>query len=187
MSTWAVPRVLMPLTLQTNLTLASTATRVRPVPNSRHEPLWLTCPDNRASHFNASGDYRLGQTTGHPGSTTGPHGSNLANKLDPRVDSTAHNPYRHHDRAGSAANPIITTSTAGPHASNVANKVDPRVDSDLNNRARHQALAGSSYNEPVVGAGATAGPHTTDTANKLDPRVDSDLDHRGAGIQRGFP
>lgn len=143
--------------------------------------------DNRASHSSAPSNYHLGQTTGQPSSTAGTHGSNLANKLDPRVDSTTHDSYRHHDRAGSTANPIVTSTTTAPHASNIANKVDPRVDSDMDNRARHQALAGSSYNAPVVGGGATAGPHTTDTANKLDPRVDSDLDHHGAGIQRGFP
>lgn len=110
----------------------------------------------------------------------------MANKLDPRVDADQH---RHHDRAGSAANPIVTTSTAGPHASDTANKMDPRVDSDMDNRARHQALAGSSYNAPVgTGASATtAGPHATKTANKIDPRVDSDLDNRGVGIQRTLP
>jgi hypothetical protein len=53
-------------------------------------------------------------------STTGPHNSNIANKLDPRVDSDADNRARHEAIGGAH----------GPHSSNLANKADPRVDSD---------------------------------------------------------
>ncbi|EED20992.1 cell surface protein, putative [Talaromyces stipitatus ATCC 10500] len=127
-------------------------------------------------------------TSGYDSTNTtasGPHGSNLANKADPRVDS---------DRgqygttggvtAGGAYNSNPSSTNAGPHSSNLANKADPRVDSDLDNRARHQNLgsntapAGSSYTTPGSGgAQQTAGPHDSNIANKLDPRVDSDLDN----------
>lgn len=73
----------------------------------------------------------------------GPHSSNLANKLDPRVDSD-HGKILHAMggllrlmRICSLLNPDNRArhqamgGTAGPHATNVANKVDPLVDSDL--------------------------------------------------------
>jgi len=73
----------------------------------------------------------------------GPHGSNVANKLDPRVDSDLdHRGNRSNaDRGGvfGAAGSHATTgsgtaqNTAGPHNSDWANKVDPRVDSDRDN------------------------------------------------------
>jgi hypothetical protein len=133
-----------------------------------------------------TGDYGTGTSGYGTGTTTtGPHGSNLANKADPRVDS---------DRgqygttggvtAGGAYNSNPSSTNAGPHSSNLANKADPRVDSDFDNRARHQNLggtdapAGSSYTTPGSGAAQqTAGPHDSNIANKLDPRVDSDLDN----------
>jgi hypothetical protein len=120
--------------------------------------------------------------------TAGPHDSNIANKLDPRVDSDR-SQYGTTTggvttRGGATAYDTNTYSTnAGPHDSNIANKLDPRVDSDLDNRARYENLGagiptagGSSYNTPGSGtAQQTAGPHDSNIANKLDPRVDSDL------------
>jgi hypothetical protein len=73
----------------------------------------------------------------------GPHSSNLANKLDPRVDSDRGKCLIHvmgDIRKFENANSWIADNrarhqamggTAGPHATNVANKVDPFVDSDL--------------------------------------------------------
>ncbi|KAL4892129.1 hypothetical protein BDV59DRAFT_180908 [Aspergillus ambiguus] len=81
-------------------------------------------------HFSSN---HTGPTT--RSSTAGPHGSNMMNKLDPRVDSDRDNRARHASMASSSYNtPGTTSSTTGPHTSNMANKLDPRVDSDMDNR-----------------------------------------------------
>lgn len=131
----------------------------------------LSIIDNRARHQAMGG-------------TAGPHATNVANTLDPRVDSTAG--AQHYGQTGTTTGLNTgSTTTAGPHNSNVANKLDPRVDSDMDNRARHDAMAGSSYGNPR--STDTAGPHSSNIANKLDPRVDSDLDNRNnAGYQRAL-
>ncbi|KAE8354408.1 hypothetical protein BDV28DRAFT_131067 [Aspergillus coremiiformis] len=127
--------------------------------------------------------------TGHPTNSNtstnhGPHDSNVANKLDPRVDSDRDHRAAHHagtngaqqDPFGAAGGVNAPYNTAGsrftntgPHDSNVANKIDPRVDSD-DNRVRRQALGGAH------------GPYSSNMANKLDPLVDSNRDNRAAGI-----
>lgn len=71
----------------------------------------------------------------------GPHDANLANKLDPRVDSDLDGRGNRHGAAtggilgasGSHATPGSGTAqnTGGPHNSDMMNRVDPRVDSDL--------------------------------------------------------
>lgn len=82
-----------------------------------------------------------GTTGGISHSTNaGPHDSNLANKLDPRVDSdldgrgnrTGANKGGIFGASGSHATAGSGTAqnTAGPHNSDMANKLDPRVDSD---------------------------------------------------------
>ncbi|KUL91485.1 hypothetical protein ZTR_01476 [Talaromyces verruculosus] len=140
-------------------------------------------------------------TTGHHGhgmgagttTTAGPHGSNLANKMDPRVDSDR-STYGFTGQHGTTSGTGMTgtgmtghnyntrSTNAGPHDSNMANKMDPRVDSDMDNRARHQhmgttgAPAGSSYASTGAGQTGGVGPHNSNLLNKLDPRVDSDLD-----------
>jgi hypothetical protein len=146
------------------------------------------------------GNTFAGQTTS--GSTTaGPHSSNIANKLDPRVDSDRDG--SHNTGAGYSSNTHSGTHTgnnvggtgfgggvshstnAGPHDSNLANKADPRVDSDLDSRGnRHGAstggVFGASGSHATAGSGTaqnTAGPHNSDMLNKLDPRVDSDRDN----------
>ncbi|KAJ5619637.1 hypothetical protein N7510_003621 [Penicillium lagena] len=90
--------------------------------------------DNLAQpHGRVGGAY---EPTGVSSTSTnaGPHSSNLANKLDPRVDSDLDNRARHQAIAGSSYGNPLAGATAGPHASNTANKLDPRVDSDLDNR-----------------------------------------------------
>jgi len=83
-----------------------------------------------------------GTTGGLSNSTNaGPHNSNLANKVDPRVDSDLDGRGNRHGAAtggligtsGSHATPGSGTAqnTAGPHNSDLANKLDPRVDADL--------------------------------------------------------
>jgi hypothetical protein len=137
-------------------------------------------------------------TTGNSGltgneygsSTTGQpqHSSNLANKVDPRVDSsttygagqtnTASTLGGTGDRGG-----LSNSTNAGPHNSNMANKMDPRVDSDLDSTGnRHGASHGGilgSGTHATAGSGTaqnTQGPHNSDLMNKLDPRVDADAD-----------
>jgi len=140
--------------------------------------------------------------TGSNSTNAGPHSSNLANKVDPRVDSDRDGSHNiggttHTGTAGysgtSAGNQFGTTGTtggissstnAGPHDSNLANKVDPRVDSDLSGSGnRHGAttggILGTSGSHATPGSGTaqnTAGPHNADLLNKVDPRVDADLD-----------
>jgi len=132
----------------------------------------------------------------------GPHSSNIANKLDPRIDSD-HDGSRNLGAANGTSSTgaysgtqtgnhightgdrggISNSTNAGPHDSNLANKLDPRVDSDLDGRGnRHGAttggILGASGSHATPGSGTTqntAGPHNSDLANKLDPRVDSDL------------
>jgi hypothetical protein len=146
----------------------------------------------------------VGNGNGYNTSTNaGPHSSNIANKLDPRVDSdrdNSHNLGAANYGPGGATNPNTTggvhggaythgttgvgngngynTSTnAGPHSSNVLNSLDPRVDSD-NDGSRNFGLAktgeGATYNASTGPATGTAGPHGSNLLNKLDPRVDSD-------------
>jgi len=82
------------------------------------------------------------QNTGGLSNSTnaGPHDSNLANKVDPRVDSDLDGRGNRHGAStggvfgasGSHATRGSGTAqnTDGPHNSDLANKIDPRVDSD---------------------------------------------------------
>jgi len=142
--------------------------------------------------------------TGTGSTNAGPHNSNLANKIDPRVDSDMDGSRNMGAATGAAGTTgtysgthagnntggftgttggISHSTNAGPHDSNLANKVDPRVDSDLDGRGnRHGAatggIMGASGSHATPGSGTaqnTAGPHNSDMLNKVDPRVDSDL------------
>ncbi|CAG8910180.1 unnamed protein product [Penicillium egyptiacum] len=99
----------------------------------------------------------------------GPHSSNIANKLDPRVDSDRDDRAQHEGLtgAGTAASVESThgttgITTAGPYSSNIANKLDRRVDSDRDSRAQHQStLAGTGPGTTTHGThtrGATVAP-----------------------------
>jgi len=87
------------------------------------------------------------QNTGGLSNSTnaGPHDSNLANKVDPRVDSDLDGRGNRH---GASTGGILGASgshatrgsgtaqnTDGPHNSDMANKLDPRVDSDRDGSA----------------------------------------------------
>ncbi|KAI0526687.1 hypothetical protein F5B22DRAFT_641826 [Xylaria bambusicola] len=137
-------------------------------------------------------------STGTYGSTgrEGPHSSNMANKMDPRIDSD-----RSGQRMGNTAGDYYGSGREGehgPHQSRLANAADPRVDSDRDASRTVGNTYGSSGTHGTTGAhgthGAThgthqlggnyapgpaphtAGPHKSDAMNKADPRVDSDLD-----------
>jgi len=87
----------------------------------------------------------VGHTTGTHGgisnsTNAGPHNSNLANKIDPTVDSDLSGRGNNHGTShggilgsGTHATPGSGTAqnTAGPHNSDLLNKLDPRVDADL--------------------------------------------------------
>ncbi|TGZ77708.1 hypothetical protein EX30DRAFT_366555 [Ascodesmis nigricans] len=122
------------------------------------------------------------KNTAATSTTAGPHDSNIANKMDPRVDSDLDGSRN----AGLRADHNYGQRTAGPHSSNVGNKMDPRVDSDLDGSRNMGGLGGvgapttGTRHAGTTGYGSTnAGPHSSNAGNKLDPRIDSDLDHRG--------
>ncbi|KAI9667703.1 MAG: hypothetical protein M1821_000520 [Bathelium mastoideum] len=156
-----------------------------------------------------SGYGSTGPPTGGYDGSTGPHGSALANKLDPRVDSDRDGSRNAGLASGqatagshSAAAPSgygntgptsggYATGTAGPHHSNLANRADPRVDSDRDGSRNAGFAGGSGAASSTYNTGAphpasydgTAGPHRSDLANTADPRVDSDRDgSRNAGL-----
>ncbi|KAJ5924264.1 hypothetical protein N7466_008451 [Penicillium verhagenii] len=141
------------------------------------------------SNYGTGNTYDSARSTNH-----GPHDSNVANEVDPRVDSDRDGRAAHHHSssghgagyaaAGAAAGAGAgyaashhhnssthtpstgpATSTSGPHSSNLENKADPRVDSDTPN---------DRYSSSTGPASSTAGPHSNNLENKADPRVDSD-------------
>lgn len=95
-----------------------------------------------------------------PEGTYGPHGSRLANAVDPRVDSDLDHrgaPVQTgltgagHGPSATAAGYNAPEGTYGPHSSRLANAADPRVDSDHDHRAAPLAA-------PVTGAHASGVP-----------------------------
>lgn len=125
---------------------------------------------------------------------TGPHDSHMANRADPRVDSSV--PGAYGNTAGGRTGAYGSDPT-GPHDSRLGNTADPRVDSSTtggygNTHSTGGYGAGSNTHSGVGGIGSghgagglssgpgpaenTAGPHKSDMLNKADPRVDSDLD-----------
>jgi len=141
--------------------------------------------------------------------TEGPHRSDAANFMDPRVDSDADgrtNVGMASYGAGGARNDGPASNTAGPHTSNFANKIDPRVDSDADGSrnfgaAQYGAGGRQTGNTGTFGnqqhgntggaftgsAAANNGPHNSSLANKLDPRVDSDAMATGPASNTAGP
>ncbi|KAJ9611297.1 hypothetical protein H2200_004481 [Cladophialophora chaetospira] len=105
------------------------------------------------------GGHEKKRDTQHSSSNAGPHNSNAANKLDPRVDSD-----QDHRAKGNAF-----SSNAGPHDSNAANKLDPRVDSDQDHRADPNSVVGGykpgqaegPFGHSNHGPLGTSGTHST--------------------------
>ncbi|KAJ5496210.1 hypothetical protein N7463_008197 [Penicillium fimorum] len=124
--------------------------------------------------------YTTGGPIATPGSSStnaGPHSSNIANKLDPRVDSDRDSSAQHQSSipgtgAGTTTHDTHTRGVTGIPTSLALGGSGPDT------AGRQDALAGSSYNTPVTGTTGTTGttgPHGSSIANKLDPRVDSDV------------
>ncbi|KAA8572684.1 hypothetical protein MFRU_003g01620 [Monilinia fructicola] len=138
--------------------------------------------------------------------TSGPHSSNLENKVDPRVDSDRSRDQHHYGRDAALAGGAATAgyeadkhhhntakTTTGPHSSNIENKVDPRVDSDRSKEGHHYGrdaalaggAAGTAYeaNKHHNTHGAHQKPVGTDIGDKLHG-VER---NRGVNGPTGFP
>ncbi|CAI7616942.1 unnamed protein product [Penicillium crustosum] len=120
-------------------------------------------------------------TPGSSSTNAGPHSSNIANKLDPRVDSDRDTRPQQQSTLGTGTG----TTTHGSHTrgATVGSAIGG---SGLGTAGHHDAPAGSSYNSPPAGTTTgTTGPHSSSIANKLDPRVDSDATHaQNEGLHR---
>lgn len=128
--------------------------------------------NTHSSHTTGSGltgNTHSAHTTGsgltgnnHGSTNAGPHSSNVANKLDPRIDSdldssrTGHTGVTGHSTTGTG---VGSTGYSGTHTGN--------------NHGTHTGTTGGLSNS------TNAGPHNSNALNKADPRVDSDLDGRG--------
>jgi hypothetical protein len=129
---------------------------------------------------------------GSDSTNAGPHTSNTANKLDPRVDSDRDGSYTvgtgntygsntgTHGMAGMTGTSgtgtygHTTSGGHGPHSSGMANRADPFVDS-TSGTTSHTHTGGMGTGTGYSGSTST-GPHSSNIANKMDPRVDSDRD-----------
>ncbi|KAJ5212154.1 uncharacterized protein N7498_003800 [Penicillium cinerascens] len=127
-----------------------------------------------------TGDYSTGSNaygssgTGDYSGTQGPRESNMANKMDPRVDSsTGQGGMYTSDYGGSTNSPAYNTRSATT-GSNMG-----QMDSKQRDMGG-SAAGGSSYN---TGRRRSSGPHSSNLLNKLDPRVKSS-DYETAGNQR---
>ncbi|KAK3378608.1 hypothetical protein B0H63DRAFT_252398 [Podospora didyma] len=153
--------------------------------------------------FGTTGHSGLGSSNTHTGTHTGthntntfgssgtgegvhgPHGSRVANALDPRVDS---------DRDGS--NTVGGNNRTAGHnefGSSNTNTFGSTGHSTLGSSGRHEPIGATgnhntfgsatghnTHNTSTLGSSGTAegahGPHSSRVANALDPRVDSDRD-----------
>ncbi|KAI0390427.1 hypothetical protein F5Y17DRAFT_64016 [Xylariaceae sp. FL0594] len=104
-------------------------------------------------------------TTGYDSAREGPHSSNLANKLDPTIDSDRSGKHLGNtagDHHGSGAEGVH-----GPHSSRIANAADPRVDSDrdasrtVGNTHGTSGAYGTTGTHGTSGAYGTTGTHGT--------------------------
>jgi len=123
------------------------------------------------SHNTTGAGYGTTGTTtgagyGSSNTTAGPHSSNLANKVDPRVDSDLDGSRNF----GAAQTGTTTTGTTGYSGGRTGNSATGTTNTGLTgNTGTHGGISNST----------NAGPHDSNLANKVDPRVDSDLDSAG--------
>ncbi|KAF7714309.1 Uncharacterized protein PECH_000437 [Penicillium ucsense] len=110
----------------------------------------------------------------------GPHGSNVANKADPRIDSDRDGRASYgHNTTGLGSNNNTTTtgtgigshSTTGHHGSHSGTGVGTGLATGAATGAGAHEYGSHSTNQ---------GPHDSNVANKADPRVDSDRDGRAS-------
>ncbi|RFU29810.1 hypothetical protein B7463_g6525, partial [Scytalidium lignicola] len=106
---------------------------------------------------------------------SGPHGSRVANTLDPRVDSDRDNSQTVGGGAGygTGGGYGSTTGTTGTGYGSTTGTAGTTGYGSTTGTGPNTGFAGGLSNS------TNAGPHESNVANKIDPRVDSDLDHRG--------
>ncbi|KAF1952255.1 hypothetical protein CC80DRAFT_495582 [Byssothecium circinans] len=94
--------------------------------------------------------------SGPASSTIGPHKSNAANVLDPRVQPDP-NLQKHHQAASTIDDPA--PKTVGPHKSDIANVMDPRVlpDPEKQKAAPKELKEGNSGRDTAIAGGVGAG------------------------------
>ncbi|TVY14558.1 hypothetical protein LARI1_G008403 [Lachnellula arida] len=115
-------------------------------------------------------------SSNHGSTTVGPHSSDTANKLDPRVDSDlskTHNTTGTHTTHGTTG---LTGShnTAGTHTTHGTTGHTGLDGTHAGNTSgTHTGTTGG------ISHSTNAGPHNSNLANQADPRVDSDLDGKG--------
>lgn len=109
----------------------------------------------------------VGPTSQDPASfTTGPHSSNMANIVDPRVQPQ---PDKMTSNRAGPTEQDPASFTTGPHSSNIANIVDPRV------RPEPEKMKDRT----------TTGPHASDTLNRMDPKVEANPPQTESGHDYG--
>jgi hypothetical protein len=116
-------------------------------------------PDMQLGNNSQHGSHLPGAAAGMTGThgshtTAGPHSSDMANKMDPRVDSDRDGDHRMGTGMGGMSN-----TTAGPHSSNAANKLDPRVDSDRSGD-HHTGESSDTLVNRHLGGTAVPGSHS---------------------------
>lgn len=127
-------------------------------------------------------DKKDNAATNDPRSTNaGPHGSNMANTVDPRVDSDRDNLNQPGGVGGAGYGNQGAGIGGGPG----------HVGHGQHGGAAGVGSTGAGYGGPGNPQSGNAGPHSSNIANRADPRVDSDLDggrnlggaggHGGAG------
>ena len=130
-------------------------------------------------------DPRSGQTS----TMTEPHRTDMANKLDPRVDSDRDNRAQYAPGTTTTGNvqpgttqyaSNLESSNEGPHSSALYNKLDPRVDSETGNTSTK-----STTRAPTDSSGARSSYGSSTTAAAADPGIQdttrSTYDPRGTG------
>ena len=129
------------------------------------------------SHAYTSGDNYTHSTSNKTG-TEGPHNSNTANKLDPRIDSdrsgtTMGNTAGDHHGSG-------REGVHGPHNSRLMNAADPRVDSDRDASRTVGNTYGSSGTAGTTGAfGTTSHTGPTTHTGTTAPHAGTTAPHTG--------
>jgi len=124
-----------------------------------------------SQHGTAVSSHGMGQgsATGVHGQSTnqGPHSSNMANKLDPRVDSDRDHRHDPTSRVGGYGQTQDPYAGTGATSTGIGHGVGPT--------ASGPGHAGTASDQQY---------HSSNMANKLDPRIDSDRDHRNDPASR---
>ncbi|CAP79299.1 Pc17g00120 [Penicillium rubens Wisconsin 54-1255] len=107
-------------------------------------------------------------------SSSGPHRSKLANKLDPRVDSGLINFPGSHNVPDAHLGYAHNYGKGGRHDNKIANMLDPRVYSDQDNSHRGNVAASTTF---VPQAGKLAGIYNPE-ADEPYQRVESNSSNR---------